>query len=49
MRPGLGGAPDAQVLLLDKTHAEINRDLGAPGDNTPLTPTVLRFVRSVLG
>ena len=46
---GLGGAPDAQVLLLDKTHAEINRDLGAPGDNTPLTPTVLGFVRSVLG
>lgn len=45
----LGGAPDARVLLLDKTHMEINRDLGAPGDTSPLTPTVLRFVRSVLG
>jgi arylformamidase len=45
----LGGAPNAQVLLLDKTHAEINRELGAPGDTSPLTPTVLRFVRSVLG
>jgi arylformamidase len=46
---GLGGAPDARGLLLDKTHAEINRELGAPGDTSPLTPTVLRFVRSVLG
>jgi arylformamidase len=46
---GLGGAPDVQVLLLDKTHTEINRDLGVPGDASPLTPTVLGFVRSVLG
>ena len=46
---GLGGAPDAQVLLLDKNHTEINRDLGIAGDTSALTPTVLGFVRSVLG
>jgi len=46
----LGGAPDAAVLALDKTHEQINVELGAPaGQASGETQAVLGFVRRVLG
>jgi acetyl esterase/lipase len=46
----LGGSPDAGVLPLDRTHGQINSDLGAPtGQATGENQFVLAFVRHVLG
>lgn len=41
----LGQPRQEAVLAVDKSHSQINHDLGAKGDDSPLTKTVLAFVK----